>query len=185
MEQKSIESVSQVKIVQATSEDAKGIQELMGQSVMATYVRDDATDDDVKDYYREEQSPEGLEKLTRDLLEPKAGVMNFVAKDKGQVVGYCQVSKANPDNPKQNVLARIHVLPSRKGERIGKSLWDKAQTALDPHKDTVLWVVENNTPSIDVYEQHWNFSKTGNRKEKKMKSGASRNEIEMLRKARE
>ena len=178
-----MEPIAQIEIVPATPSNAKGIQDLMRESVMATYVKDAVAEDDVMDYYKGEQSPEGLEKLTKELTEPEAGVTNLVAKDKSRVVGYCSVSKMNPDNPDQNLLTRIHVLPSRKGERIGKSLWEKAQTALDQNKDTVLWVVENNTSSIDVYEQHWGFAKTGKRKEKPMKSGAIRKEIEMVRQA--
>lgn len=177
-----VEKTPQIEIVPATPADSRGIQDLMRESVMATYVKDNVTEDDVRDYYKDEQSPEGLAKLTTELTAPEAGIANFVAKDKDTVVGYCQVSKQNPDNPNQNVLIRIHVLPSRKGERIGKLLWNHAQSALDPNKkETVLWVVENNVPSIEVYEKHWDFVKTGRRKEKKYKSGASRNEVEMLR----
>ena len=177
-----VEKTPQIEIVPAMPGDSKGIQDLMRASVMATYVKGDVTEDDVADFYKEEQSPEGLEQLTKELTEPGAVVANFVAKDKNMVVGYCRVSKENPDNQNQNILTRIHVLPSRKGERIGKLLWNHAQSALDPNKkETVLWVVEDNVPSIEVYEKHWGFEKTGKRKEKKYKSGAARNEIEMVR----
>ena len=177
-----MEPISQIEVIPATPDDAKGIQDLMRASVLTTYVKGDVTEDDIKDYYKDEQSPEGLEKLTKELAKPEAGVANFVAKDKGSIVGYCRVSKENPTNPAQNLLTRIHVLPSRKGQKIGRRLWEKAQTVLDQNKDTVLWVVEGNTPSIDVYEKHWNFAKTGKRKEKPLKSGALRKEIEMVRK---
>src|SRR3989344_7312699 len=112
-----VEKTPQIEIVPAMPGDSKGIQDLMRASVMATYVKGDVTEDDVADFYKEEQSPEGLEQLTKELTEPGAVVANFVAKDKNMVVGYCWASKENTDNPSQNILTRIHVLPSRKGER--------------------------------------------------------------------
>lgn len=189
MRGETVNRMPQIEIFPATPADAEGIEQLMYASVRATYPNENAENaedrvsiDDVMDFYKDEQSFEGLEKLRKELAEPEAGVKDFVAKDKGEVVGYCRVSNRNPDNPDQNLLTRIHVLPSRKGERIGKLLWRQAQTALDQNKATVLWVVETNTPSVEVYEKHWGFAKTGKRKEKPMKSGAIRKEIEMLRK---
>jgi ribosomal protein S18 acetylase RimI-like enzyme len=179
-----IEQMRQIEVVRATSDDAPKIQELLKQSFLNTYPNEHAVDpefrvtrDDVIQHYKDELSSEGLAKLAEELAEPEAGVTDFIARERGEVIGYLRVTRS----PNKNELTRIHVLPDRKGG-VGSSLWKRALTVLDAQRDITLMVVEYNATSIAIYD-HWGFVKTGKQKDIPMKSGAIRKEIEMVRKA--
>lgn len=167
----------ELQIEYATFEDAAQIQKMMRRSVMATYPNAKAgvTPEDIEEAYRYEFSPAGIEALAQHIREPESGAYYFIAKEGGSIIGYCFVQ----ETPEENLLARIHVDPDKKGLGIGTKLWERARSALNPKKDVVLWVVAYNENAIRIYHK-WGFEETGEHKETPYKSGAVRREIQMV-----
>lgn len=175
-----IEKMPQIEISAARPEEAQGIQELLRASVFNTYPNEAVgiSREDIESLYEKEFSSEGLEGIAKNLAEPKAGVNYFVAKENDKVIGYCHTIEED----KENRLVRLHVLPDRKRERVGTLLWNKAQTVLNPRKDTTLWVANYTEEAIAAYKK-WGFEETEERREELLQSGTKRVSIRMVRKA--
>ena len=187
MSGESFEPIQQVEVLPAAPEDALPIQQLLRDSWLNTFVNEKTgiTADDVEELFRGGFKPKVLERRAKELAEPKEGVSHFVAKDADTkaLLGYCRVKKL----PIENLLDVLHVASHIRNRRVGTQLWEKAQGALDPTKDTALWVEIHNEDAIAVY-QRWGFAEPDPPEpffeEEPMKSGAHRTMIKMVLKAK-
>ena len=179
----SFEPIQQVEVLPAAAEDALPIQKLIKNSWLTTFAneRTGITEDDVEELFKNAFKPEVLEHRAKELAEPTAGVTHLVAKeaDTKALLGYCRVKKL----PIENLLDVLHVASHIKNRGIGSQLWEKAQGALDPTKDTALWVEVNNEDAIAVYRR-WGFAEPDPPEpffeEDPMKSGAHRTMMKMV-----
>ena len=186
MSGESFEPMLEVDVLPASAEDALPIQQLIKDSWLKTFVNDRTgiTEDDVEELFKNAFKPEVLEHRAKELAEPTAGVTHLVAKeaDTKALLGYCRVKKL----PIENLLDVLHVASHIKNRGIGSQLWEKAQGALDPTKDTALWVEVNNEDAIAVYRR-WGFAEPDPPEpffeEDPMKSGAHRTMMKMVLKA--
>jgi ribosomal protein S18 acetylase RimI-like enzyme len=171
-----------IKILDATPDDALGITNVFYKAWLATYPNEEkgVTAEDIEDSYKDEFSVgkiENLKALIRNLPKNKK---RLVAKKGNMVVGACAVIR-NEDN---NHLRTLYVLPEFQNKGIGTKLWNKAIEFLDPKKDTIVQVADYTENAISFYKK-LGFVDTGKRtmqESDKLKSGAVIVDMEMVRK---
>jgi ribosomal protein S18 acetylase RimI-like enzyme len=169
-----------IVVVSAKPEDARGIAEVFYKTWLDTYPNEEAgiTVDDIEDRYKDSFTEESLKKRAERIANPPKGENLIIAKEDGKVVGLCRAIQ-NPDN---NQIQAIYVLPEYQGRGIGHLLWGEAQKLFAPGKDIVVRVATFNAKAIDFYRK-LGFEDTGKRWEDerfKMKSGAVIVETEMV-----
>lgn len=173
-----------IEIFQATKDDVRGIEELLYKTWLVTYPNEalGITVDDIHDRFKDRFSEEELEKKAEFILNEKKEEKRLVAKDGNTIVGLCYLVQRE----EYNQLQSIYVLPEYQGKGIGKLLWEKMQSYIHPHKDTIVQVVTYNTNAIEFYKK-LGFIDTGKRWNNEkfvMKSGAMLPELEMVLKKR-
>lgn len=173
---------AEIKILDAASEDARGIREVQYEAWLATYPNDviGITEDDVHARFKDsfEEKVKESEQLIAKHEDEKKYV---VAKDHGRVIGFA-LAKKHAD---RNQLQAIYILPAYQGKGVGKRLWEEARTVFDTAKDTIVEVASYNTTAIMFYKS-LGFEETGTefRDERlKMKSGIILPEIRLIKKA--
>jgi ribosomal protein S18 acetylase RimI-like enzyme len=178
------EGMPEIKISDATLEDARGTAEVYYKTWLATYPNKEVgvTVDDIEDQFKDSFTEEGLAKQAERIAYAPENVSFFLAKDGGKVVGVCRVVR----NPQNNQLKTIYVLPEYQGKGIGRLLWEEAQKHFDAGKDVIVHVATYNTGAIEFYKK-LGFKETGKEfsdKKFKMKSGAIIPETELVIKAK-
>lgn len=101
-------------------------------------------------------NPEELEKRRRKIREEKGDTHAWVLKDdKGNVVGFCKVSKDGhkTDTTKQREIDAMYVVKEFHGKGLGKKLMEKALEWLGTDGDIRLEVVSYNTNAINFYKK--------------------------------
>lgn len=82
---------------------------------------------------------------------PPQDTETFVAKTGGKIIGFCVVSKAG----ERNRLVGIYTdLEESKSRGIGPKLWEKSKQFLDPHKETIVTLLDYNTRAYNFYKRN-------------------------------
>lgn len=178
------ENGPEVKIVPATSEDARGVAEVYYKTWLATYPneRTGVTTEDVEDRFKDAFTEESLAKRAERISQLKENEPLFLAKDGDRIIGLCGVIR----HPDKNQLKTIYVLPEYQGRGIGTLLWEEAKKYFDVSKDTIVQVATFNANAIAFYKK-LGFEETGKeiQDEKfRMKSGVVIPETEMIIRAK-
>jgi len=124
-------------------------------------------------------NPADLARRRKELTENKNKHTWVLKNDKGDVVGFCKVTKSD-------VLGEINAMytaPGFEGKGLGKKLMEKSLEWLGPDSDVKLKVVVYNTHAIDFYKK-FGFQKTENKVDyggTQLQSGKEIPRIEMRR----
>lgn len=174
---------SPVEILRQTPEDVESVMNVYYQAWLTTYPNEErgVTKEDVEDRFANSFSEEGIRRGRFYIENIEENELSLVAKENGNVVGVCSVTREYGVNKLRN----IYILPEYQGKGVGSRLWEEAKKFLNEQNDTVVEVVDYNDNAINFYKSK-GFEDTGNRRrdEKfRMKSGAIFTEIEMRRPA--
>ncbi len=146
IESRTSETIPELTIMEATSEDAPGIAEVQKEGWLTTYVNDDygVTTEDVlsKNFGGESHVGRWAESIT------KPNTKTWVVKNGNQVVGFCFI-KIEED---VNRLGALYVLSTVRGRGIGGKLVTQALNYLGREKPVELDVVSYNHNAIAFYE---------------------------------
>ena len=141
-------SPAQITYRPATPFDAPRIAELHTRSWRETY-RGDMSDD-----YLDHTAPkERLDVWTQRFSEENEALRVFLAEDGKLLVGFCCLLMEH-SRQDGTLLDNLHVHSEYRKHGIGKRLmhWAAKQVMnYDPAGKLYLWVLETNTPAIDVY----------------------------------
>ncbi len=172
-----------IKIVPATPDDVRGIQEVFHKTWLATYPNEEAriTRDDIEDRFKDAYSEERMAKRRENIEKISSDGIFLVAKENEKVAGLCRASRTAD----RNLLNAIYILPEYQGKGIGMKLWNAVQSFFNSSKDTYVEVATYNTNAIGFYKR-LGFSDTGRRftdPKFVMKSGSNIPQMEMILKA--
>ncbi len=143
----------QKEISFATPADSEKMNQIYYDTWMSTYPNENfgVTKTDIEDMLKNVLLPEtiaGHQKWLDNLPENKKV---FVAKENGEVMGFCYVQKGDEGNP--NKLLAIYVSEESQGKGVGTELWNTALSELNPLVDTEVQVVAYNDNAIQFYKR--------------------------------
>ncbi len=139
----------QLEIMKANAVNAEAIVRIQFASWLATYPNVDAniTEDDVRaKFANQEKRTVGVR---AQIESPREGLMTYVIKENGTVVGYCQTEK----HEQENHINALYLDPRYQGKNVGSTIFRKALEELGEEKPVGLEVVEYNTRAIEFYKR--------------------------------
>ncbi len=171
---------SEIKIIPASPEDAKGVAEVFYKTWLATYPNEEVgiTVDDVEDRFKDAFTEENLAKRADKIANPEEGASFLVAKDGDKVIGLCRIAASE----NHNQLQAIYVLPEYQGQGVGNMLWEEAKKSFSSESKTIVHVARYNKNAIAFYKK-LGFQETGKEfidEKFKLKSGAMIPETELI-----
>ncbi len=148
----SIEQVPEITISLSAPEDYEACLRIQHAAALERYPNDEIgiTREDIEaDYAPYVQNEAIVAEINRiAATEPDINHTQLVAKENGQVVGFCDVKV----EAEYNQLLSFYVDPLRQSQGIGKALWAEAQKKLDSENPTILYVLPYNEQAIAFYE---------------------------------
>ncbi|MBI5457421.1 GNAT family N-acetyltransferase [Candidatus Kaiserbacteria bacterium] len=168
-----------IRIRDAVPDDAEAVEQVRYQGWLATYPNEEfrITREDIKELFRPQLSPEGIENRRHKISEVQKTGRYVVAKVDGRIVGFCILIRYE----EKNQLRGIYVLPGYQGKGVGKALWQEVRASIDPKMDTYVELAAYNAVAIGFYSK-FGFKDTGRRfsnESQKLKNGAKIPEMEM------
>lgn len=136
--------------------DAKGITYVQQETWLATYPNKEAGIDREDIEKLNFTGDDYLQRWQQSLETIKGDRQTWVARENGEVIGYCVARKGD----EANRLQAIYVSPSHQGRDLGKKLMEAAFVWLGNEKDILLDVASYNASSIRFYESI-GFRRTG------------------------
>ncbi len=150
-------TLSKIKILKATPEDAEGIQKLTVEASKGMYELCGWSPKEIEDHFPPEKTKEVIERLEKNIGNFTDDNSLFVSKDEnGKVVGACYTERLED----KNRIEALYVLPEYQGLGLAKELYDKACENFNPNNDTYLDVFSLNSKGINFYKKQ-GFSETG------------------------
>lgn len=142
--------VQRPEITKAAVNDIDGITKVQHDTWIATYPNEEqgVTEDYIRQRVSNSQTPEKKDFWKESLNRKDTGV--WVAKVKGEVVGFCVMKKTGT----YNSLEAIYVLPENQGGGFGPELIEAALSWGDKDKDTRVEVASYNEQAIKFYKKY-------------------------------
>jgi len=169
-----------VQIVDAIADDVYTIRDVQKRTWLETYPNEELgiTREDIEARFANE-SKEKIENRKKIYSDPDVHI--WVAKDDGEIIGFCIARKEE----KNNRIGAIYLLPSYQGQGVGGRLIEAALNWLGVDKDIYVNVASYNDNATRFYERY-GFVKTEkdiSNPVADLPSGKSIPETEMVRKS--
>ncbi len=142
---------AQLSIAPAAPEDAEELQRVFYKTWLVTYPNEKygITVEDVEEWFKERLTPQKIEGLREFLEYPAEEHPYLAAKLNGTVVGVCRAVQ----QPAQNYLHALYVLPEYHGKGIGTALWKEISAQLDHAKPVRVGLAVYNTNAQCFYKK--------------------------------
>jgi len=169
-----------ITITIPTPNDILGIRTVWYEAWLDTYPNETLgiTIEDIKERFEDYFTPESLEEGREDLRNIPSNHIFLIAKQEGEVVGFCRVATGE----EKNQLRGLYISPSFQKRGIGRRLWEEAKKSLDLDIPTHVHLADYNDGARIFYEK-MGFSDTGKRwsnPKLTLKSGVIVPEMEMI-----
>ncbi|MFM2340147.1 MAG: hypothetical protein RLZZ360_783 [Candidatus Parcubacteria bacterium] len=148
----SLEQVPEITIGPSTPEDYEACLRIQQAAALERYPNSEIgiTREDIEADYAPYVQSEAITTETNRIAatEPDINHAQLVAKENGQVVGFCDIKV----EAEYNQLLSFYVDPLQQSRGIGKALWAEAQKKLVSKNPTIVYVLPYNEQAIAFYE---------------------------------
>jgi ribosomal protein S18 acetylase RimI-like enzyme len=152
-----MKNINTIKISQATTEDAEGIQELVAKSSIGMYKLCGWSEKEIIERFNPERIKEGANKLKKSIESFTEEDILLVAKDEdNKIIGCCFGNK----DENINRIEAMYILKEFQGSGLAQKLYETVYKMLNPKNDTFLDVFSLNLRGINFYKK-MGFIETG------------------------
>lgn len=158
MEEKNIYKTksNKVEILRGTTDDAEGVQALVGEASKGMYRLCGWTEKEIDNHFNPEMIKGGADRLKEAITTFTEANILLVAKDgENKIVGCCFANKED----KINRIEAVYVMDDFQGTGLAKKIYDEAYQLLNSNNDTFLDVFSLNSKAINFYKK-LGFSQT-------------------------
>ncbi len=142
---------TQVKIGKETVQDFDEVHSLWHNTWVATYTNEvvGVTKEDIDKYFANRYTPDKIQELKDEVVNPKDGTHSYVAKVNGKVVGHFVFM----DEGGNDRLESIFILPEYQGKGIGTLFWKEVRNLFTKGKPIKVNVIAYNENAIAFYKR--------------------------------
>lgn len=178
-----METISDYKIREITSDDYMGLQAVYHAAWLDTYPNSEfgITAEDIEYRHAQRLLPEKIEEQKLRIAAKEENEIRLLAEKQGEIIALCNAAVEADCNR----LQAIYVLPKYQGLGLGKVLWSEASKIFDRHKETRVNVASYNKKAIGFYEK-LGFKMRGEiffDEKFRMRNGVMMPEVTMVKKA--